>query len=115
MSFISRSAAAVAPINSGWIEHNGHGRPVPVGTLVDVVRFNGSVEENVIAGRSRTADRFGDTLPPSRGRWSAWDHYDGGPMGVKFCAYRVRQETERFSAQMTALRSLLTIREEEFA
>lgn len=100
---------------SGWISHNGMGRPVPIGTIIDVIRFNGQEEENVVAGRAPTVDREGNVVCPSRGRWSAWDYHDGGPMGVKYCAYRIRKLNERFSRQIEALRSLLSVREEELA
>ena len=100
---------------SKWIKHNGKGRPVPAGTIIDVIRFNGSKVENITAGGGPTVDPQGNVVSPRRARWSAWDHFDGGPMAVKYRAYRVRQKSDRFAAQMEALRSFLTIRAEELA
>lgn len=73
---------------SGWRDHDGCGRPVPPGTLVDVRRFNGDVER-IIAGAGPTVAPNGVIVDPSRARWSAWDHFDGGPKAVKFRAYRI--------------------------
>lgn len=72
----------------GWQTHEGKGRPIPVGTLVDVRRFNGDVDR-IIAGAGPTVAPDGTVIDSSRARWSGWDHFDGGPMAVKFRAYRV--------------------------
>ncbi|EZP79518.1 hypothetical protein BV97_03955 [Novosphingobium resinovorum] len=75
-----------------WVEHHGRGRPVPVGTVVDLMHFNGDVTRAFVAGSGKTFDVDGSVIHPSRARWSGWDHSDGGPMGPKFRAYRIMQK-----------------------
>lgn len=74
--------------DSEWEYHDGRGRPIPLGSVVDVRRFNGDVER-IIAGAGPTVAPNGVIMDPSCARWNAWDHFDGGPMAVKFRAYRI--------------------------
>ena len=72
---------------SKWIEHDGKGRPVPIGTLIDIRLFNGDVLERVRPGQI-CVDLDG-TVIKGPGRWNGWRYDDGGPMAPKFKAYRL--------------------------
>lgn len=71
----------------GWIEHDGRGRPVPIGTLVDVRHFTGDVTTNVRAGQFAIAPDC--TRIPLGNHWNGWVWDDGGPKPPKFKAYRL--------------------------
>lgn len=94
--------SAVAP-RRGWIACKGNGRPVAVGTLVAVRRFNGDVD-TFMAGHQGVLDAQGNKIALSGGCYSAWDHRDGGPMSVKVRSYRVltKAKTVKRNAAMFA-------------
>lgn len=99
---------------SRWIIHNGCGRPVPIGTLVEVQMFNGVRRE--IAAGTATHDLDGSPIPAWRSAgWSAWDFNDGGPLGPKFRAYRLVEVDKRMARDAALFRSWLVVREGELA
>lgn len=99
----------------GWIAHNGNGRPVPLGTLVEVRMFNGDVQR--LKTGAATFDLDGTPIPAWRSAgWSGWDYGDGGPMGPKFKEYRVlRMDTHTRERNAAMFRSWLNVREREVA
>ena len=96
-----------------WIEHDGKGRPVPLGTLCDLRLMNGEVAERVRIGpTSFTND--GTIIPASKFQWSGWRYDDGGPMAPKIKAYRLCKDEER-ERSVAKFRHLLTPSERETA
>lgn len=93
---------------SAWITHTGQGRPVPVGTTLDILHFNGDVTHGFIAGSGVTFDIDGAVIDKSRARWSGWDFHDGGPMGPKFKAYRLLVPDDQRERNAAMFRSWLT-------
>lgn len=91
-----------------WIEHNGAGRPVPIGTLVEARMFNGEVRRFTVGNATFGLD--GAPIDRSRGRWSGWDYSDGGPMGPKFRYYRVLIESIARERSAAMFRSWLNVR-----
>lgn len=83
--------------HQGWREHAGFGCPVPVGTLVDVRRFNGDVDR-FNAGHGPVIDDAGNPISCGKGRWSCWNHFDGGPKAVKARTYRVVEGATAYAA-----------------
>ena len=97
-----------------WVEHNGAGRPVPVGTLVQVRMFNGDVL--TIKAGTGTFDLDGTPIPAWRSAgWSAWDYNDGGPMAPKFRSYRVLTDDTARERNAAMFQSWLNVRQEELA
>jgi hypothetical protein len=107
--------ATKAPITNAWISHSGNGRPVPLGTKLDILHFNGDVTRGFVAGSGMTFDVDGAVIAPSRARWSGWDYHDGGPMAPKFKAYRLFVNNERRERNATMFRSWLKVRQKEHA
>lgn len=98
---------------SGWIEHDGTGRPVPLGTSVEVRMFNGDVQS--FKAGAATFDLDGTPIDRSRGRWSGWDYSDGGPMAPKFRSYRILTDGSGRERATVLFRSWLNAREGELA
>ena len=93
----------------GWIQHNGLGRPIPIGTMVQVEMFNGLIR--TIAAGTVVHDVDGRQIPPERSAgWSAWDYHDGGPMAPKFRAYRLIATSETRERNTAMFRSWLNTR-----
>jgi hypothetical protein len=104
----------ICPPQAGWIACKGNGRPVPVGTLVAVRRFNGDAD-TFIAGRQGVLDASGHKIADAGGCFCAWDHHDGGPMSVKVKAYRVLTEAGMVNRNTAMFQEWLNMREEELA
>lgn len=94
-------------MRSDWVEHDGRGRPVPPGTIVDIRHFNGDVTHDFVVGGATTFAPDGTVIELSRARWSGWEFHDGGPMGPKFRAYRVKGEPAGQRLQSEILRQPL--------
>lgn len=93
----------------GWIEHHGRGRPIPIGTMVQVEMFNGIIR--TIAAGTVVHDVDGRQIPPERSAgWSAWNYHDGGPMAPKFRAYRLVATSETRARDTAMFRSWLNVR-----
>jgi hypothetical protein len=91
-----------------WIRHSGNGRPVAIGTLVEVEMFNG-VRRTITTGKG-TYDLDGTPIPLSRSAgWSAWNYFDGGPMGPKFKAYRIASMDGHHQRRSEMFRSWLNV------
>ena len=107
-------ASKASTAAKGWVKHHGNGRPVPIGTLVDVLMFNGVIR-TIVAGTG-THDLNGDPIPDSQSAgWSGWIYDDGGPIGPKFKSYRVIVRDERRERNAAMFRSWLNVRERELA
>jgi hypothetical protein len=98
----------------GWTACKGKGRPIPVGTLVAVRRFNGDTD-TFMAGNQGVLDATGRKIASIGGCYSAWDHHDGGPMSVKVKAYRVLTKAKAVERNTAMFREWLNVRENENA
>lgn len=99
---------------NGWTHHDGAGRPVPLGTPVEVRMFNGDVQS--FRAGSATFDLDGTPIDRSRSAgWSGWDYSDGGPMAPKFRSYRIITDDAARERNTATFRSWLGIRQKEIA
>jgi hypothetical protein len=99
---------------NAWIDCAGSGAPKAAGTLVQIRRFNGDVATFHI-GQGQVVAADGSVIPAGNGRWSCWNHADGGPMSVKAKAYRVIAEADALTRNAAMFNSWLNVREEELA
>lgn len=93
--------------SNSWVMHHGRGAPLPAGTLVQVLRFNGDVDTfHIGAGQIISAD--GSPMPSGNARWSCWNHEDGGPRSVKAKSYRVLVEASTHARNAAMFRGWLS-------
>lgn len=90
-----------------WVIHHGNGRPLPAGTKLDILHFNGDVTRGFVVGSGVTFDIDGSIIDRVHARWSGWDHHDGGPLAPKFKAYRLMVQGESRERNAAMFRSWL--------